>query len=67
MMLAHYVWERTPRGHGADEATLVAALDRAAADSAPLMSAIGDVGAFFARETAAASAISELNNSVHPR
>jgi len=40
MMLAHYVWERTPRGHGADEATLVAALDRAAADSAPLMSAI---------------------------
>ena len=40
---------------------------------APLMSAIGDIGSFFARETAAASAMpeppiaAELNNSVRPR
>jgi uncharacterized protein len=40
MMLAHYLWQRTPRGATADEGTWVAALDRAAADSAPLMRAI---------------------------
>ena len=40
---------------------------------APLMSAIGDIGSFFARETAAASAMpeppiaAELKNSVRPR
>ena len=40
MMLAHYLWERTARGSTADEQTWVAALDRAAADAAPLMNAI---------------------------
>jgi hypothetical protein len=40
MMLAHYLWQRTPRGASADEATWIAALDQAAADSAPLMRAI---------------------------
>ncbi len=40
MMLAHYLWQRTPRGAAADEETWVAALDQAAADSAPLMRAI---------------------------
>jgi uncharacterized protein len=40
MMLAHYLWERTSRGARADEGTWVAALDQAAADSAPLMRAI---------------------------
>jgi uncharacterized protein len=40
MMLAHYVWERTARGATADEGTWLGALDRAAADSAPLMRAI---------------------------
>jgi hypothetical protein len=40
MMLAHYLWQRTPRGGSADEATWVGALDQAAADSAPLMRAI---------------------------
>jgi uncharacterized protein len=40
MMLAHYLWERTSRGASADEGTWVAALDQAAADSAPLMRAI---------------------------
>ena len=41
--------------------------------TAPSMSAIGDIGSFFARETAAASAMpeppiaAELNNSVRPR
>jgi hypothetical protein len=40
MMLAHYLWQRTPRGASADEATWVGALDQAATDSAPLMRAI---------------------------
>lgn len=40
MMLAHYLWERTPRGATADEGTWVSAIDQAAADSAPLMRAI---------------------------
>jgi hypothetical protein len=40
MMLAHYLWQRTPRAAAADEGTWVAALDQADADSAPLMRAI---------------------------
>jgi uncharacterized protein len=40
MMLAHYLWQRTARGTPANESTWVAALDQAAADSAPLMRAI---------------------------
>jgi len=40
MMLAHYLWERTPRDAPADEGTWVSALDQAAADVAPLMRAI---------------------------
>ena len=40
MMLAHYLWERTPRGERADEGTWLAALDQATADTAPLMNAI---------------------------
>jgi len=40
MMLAHYLWERTPRGAVADEGTWIAALDQAARDTAPLMQAI---------------------------
>jgi hypothetical protein len=40
MMLAHYLWERTPRGTPADEGTWLASLDQAASDSAPLMRAI---------------------------
>ncbi len=40
MMLAHYLWARTPRDRTADEGTWVAALDQAAADSAQLMRAI---------------------------
>jgi hypothetical protein len=40
MMLAHYLWERTPRNSVADEGTWVATLDQASADSAALMRAI---------------------------
>ncbi len=40
MMLAHCLWQRTPRGTTADEGTWVSALDQATADSAPLMRAI---------------------------
>ncbi|HTU85943.1 MAG TPA: hypothetical protein VMF57_10240 [Solirubrobacteraceae bacterium] len=40
MMMAHYLWERTPRDGAADEGTWVSALDQATADAAPLMRAI---------------------------
>jgi hypothetical protein len=40
MMLAHYLWQRTPRETTADEGTWVSALDQATTDSAPLMRAI---------------------------
>ena len=40
MMLAHYLWQETPRGETADERTWIAALDQAAADTAQLMRAI---------------------------
>ena len=40
MMLAHYLWQRTPRGSTANEETWIGALDQAARDSAPLMRAI---------------------------
>ncbi len=40
MMLAHYLWQRTPGAATADEGTWLAARDQAAADSAPLMRAI---------------------------
>ena len=40
MMLAHYLWQGTPRGGGADESTWVEVLDRATADTAQLMRAL---------------------------
>jgi len=40
MMLAHHLWQRTPRGRAADEQTWVQAPHQAAADTAPLMRAI---------------------------
>jgi uncharacterized protein len=40
MMLAHYLWQRTPAGTTADEGTWLSALDQAADDAAPLMRAI---------------------------
>ncbi len=40
MMLAHYLWERTPQRATADEGTWISALDDAARDTAPLMRAI---------------------------
>jgi hypothetical protein len=40
MMLAHYLWERTPRAAAANEDTWIAALDQASGDSAQLMHAI---------------------------
>src|SRR6201996_5103544 len=40
MMLAHYLWQRTPRAGSADETTWLSALDQATADAAPLMQAI---------------------------
>jgi hypothetical protein len=40
MLLAHYLWQRTPRGASADEGTWVTALGQATTDAAPLMQAI---------------------------
>ncbi len=40
MMLAHYLWQHTPRDSAADEETWLSALDQAAHDTAPLMRAI---------------------------
>jgi uncharacterized protein len=40
MMLAHYLWQKASPERRADEAVWLEALDRAAADSAPLMQAI---------------------------
>lgn len=40
MMLAHYLWQRTPRGATADEEAWISALDQAAADTGQLMRAI---------------------------
>jgi hypothetical protein len=40
MMLAHYLWARTPRGATADEEIWLSALDQVAADTAQLMRAI---------------------------
>jgi hypothetical protein len=40
MMLAHHLWRLTRRGTRADEGTWVAAVERVAGDSAPLMRAI---------------------------
>jgi hypothetical protein len=40
MMLAHYLWQGTPRDGSADEGTWIAALDQATADTAQLMRAI---------------------------
>ena len=39
-MLAHYLWERTPRETAADEGTWLSAVDQAANDTAQLMRAI---------------------------
>jgi hypothetical protein len=39
MLLAHYLWERTPRATAADEGTWISALDQAASDTAQLMRA----------------------------
>jgi hypothetical protein len=40
MMLAHYLWQGTPRGEVADESTWVEVLDQATADTAQLMRAL---------------------------
>ncbi len=63
MMLAHYLWARTPRGATADEGTWVAALDQAAADSAQLMRAIWH--ALTANERRVARALAVVSTPLH--
>jgi hypothetical protein len=57
MMLAHYLWARTPRGGSADEGTWASAQDQAASDSAPLMRAIWRALATNERRVARALAV----------
>ena len=57
MRLAHHLWQRTPPGATADEGTWVAAVDQAAADSAPLMHAIWRALATNERRVARALAV----------
>jgi hypothetical protein len=58
MMLAHYLWQRTPRGTTANEGTWVSAIDQAAADSSPLMRAIWRVLTVNERRVVRALAVS---------
>jgi hypothetical protein len=63
MMLAHYLWQRTPRGQAADEGTWVSALDQAASDAAPLMGAIWR--ALTANERRVARALAAATTPLH--
>ncbi len=57
MMLAHYLWHRTPLDGTADEGVWVAALDQAASDTGPLMRAIWRVLTVNERRVARALAV----------
>jgi uncharacterized protein len=63
MMLAHYLWARTPRGGAADEATWLTALDQAVADTAQLMRAIWK--ALSTNERRVARALAVLRSPLH--
>ena len=63
MMLAHYLWARTPRRSAADEGTWIAALDQAADDSAQLMRAIWR--ALTANERRVARALAVAGTPLH--
>lgn len=63
MMLAHYLWQRTPRGATADEEAWISALDQASADSAPLMRAIWR--ALSANERRVARALAVVTTPLH--
>ena len=62
-MLAHYLWERTPRGTAANEGTWISALDQAASDSAQLMHAIWR--ALTANERRVARALAVATTPLH--
>jgi hypothetical protein len=63
MMLAHYLWERTPRGSSADEGTWVCALDQATQDTSALMRAIWR--ALSVNERRVARALAVLSSPLH--
>ncbi len=63
MMLAHYLWARTPRRGAADEGNWIAALDQAADDSAQLMRAIWR--ALTANERRVARALAVVRTPLH--
>ena len=62
-MLAHYLWERTPRRTTANEGTWIAALDQAASDCAQLMHAIWR--ALTANERRVARALAAATTPLH--
>jgi hypothetical protein len=63
MMLAHYLWQHTPRGSQADEGNWLQALDQAVADSVPLMRAIW--GNLTANERRAARALAVVSTPLY--
>ena len=63
MMLAQYLWQRTPRGQATDEALWLEALDQAAADTAQLMRAIWR--ALTTNERRVARALAVLSTPLH--
>ena len=63
MMLAHYLWQRTPRGATADEGTWLGALDQAARDTSQLMRAIWK--ALTTNERRIARALAILSTPLH--
>ncbi len=63
MMLAHYLWERTPRGVAADEEGWLAALDQVTLDTTQLMRAIWR--ALTVNERRVARALAVLSTPLH--
>ena len=63
MMLAHYLWDATPRGASADEGAWLKALERGLRDTAKLMRAIWQ--ALPANERRVARALAVLSTPLH--
>lgn len=63
MMLAHYLWQGTPRGAAADEGTWITALDQATRDTSQLMRAIWK--ALSNNERRVARALAVLSTPLH--
>lgn len=67
MLMAHYLWERTPEGAAADESTLAQALEDAYAELADLLTATWDALATAERRVLALVAAGGSLSSEHDR